>query len=131
MRLAVGHFITPQVALAAILRFQFKAGEGTLPNMLIGARGEYMLTEPKAKGLMISAFAGATFGEIQAQPPADSSTEGAPFVRSGLFGLHAGATFRYRFTHNFGLFIAPELDLQLPTVLLNLDLTLAGLEAAF
>jgi hypothetical protein len=80
---------------------------------------------------MISAFAGATVGEIQAQPPADGDTEGAPFVRSGLFGLHVGATFRYRFTTNLGLFMAPELDLQLPTTLFNVDLTLAGLEAAF
>jgi hypothetical protein len=131
MRVAVGHFITPEIALAAIFRLQFSAGEGTLPNMLIGARGEYMLTAPKSKGLMISAFGGATVGEIQAQPPAEGSTEGAPFVRSGLFGVHAGVTFRYRFMPSFGLFMAPEIDLQLPTVLLNVDLTLAGLEAAF
>jgi hypothetical protein len=131
LRLAIGHFFTPKISVAAILRFQFSAGEGTLPNMLVGARGEYMLTEQKSKGFMISAFAGGTFGEIQAQPPADGSTEGAPFVRSGLFGLHAGAAFRYRFSPNFGLFMAPELDVQLPTVLFNVDLTLAGAEAAF
>lgn len=131
LRAAVGHFLTPEIAIAAILRFQFDAGEGTLPNMLIGARGEYMLTSPRSKGLMVSAFGGATFGEIQAQPPADGSTEGAPFVRSGLFGVHAGATVRYRFSPQLGVFIAPELDLQLPTVLFNFDLTLAGVEAAF
>jgi hypothetical protein len=131
LRAAIGHFITPEISLAAVLRFQFSAGEGTLPNMLIGARGEYLLTAPKSRGLMISAFAGATFGEIQAQPPADGETEGAPYVRSGLFGMHVGATFRYRLSPSFGFFAAPEVDIQLPTTLFNVDLTLAGLEAAF
>jgi len=46
-------------------------------------------------------------------------------------GLHVGANFRYRFSPNFGVYAAPELDVQLPTVLFNLDLTLAGIEAAF
>ena len=73
--------------------------------MLIGARGEYMFTAAQGKGLMISAFLGATFGEIQAQPPAGGSTEGAPWVRSGLFGAHVGANVRYRFTPNFGVFV--------------------------
>jgi hypothetical protein len=131
LRAAIGHFFTPQIGVAAILRFQFSAGEGTLPHMLIGARGEYMLTVPRSKGLMISAFGGATFGEIQAQPPAEGDTEGAPFVRSGLFGAHAGATVRYRFSPNMGVFAAPEVDVQLPTLLLNIDLTLAGVEGAF
>lgn len=131
LRLAIGHFITTDISLAAILRFQFSAGEGDLPNLLIGARGEYMFTAPKAKGLMLSAFLGATFGEIQAQPAtAGASGEGAPWVRSGLFGVHVGGNVRYRFTHNFGLIFAPEFDFQLPTVLINVDLTIGG-EAAF
>jgi hypothetical protein len=32
---------------------------------------------------------------------------------------------------NFGFYMAPEIDVQLPTFLLNIDLTLAGLEGAF
>ena len=66
--------------------------------MLLGARGEYLLTEPKMKALVISGFGGFTFGEIQAQPPAEGTTKGAPYVKSGLMGLHLGANFRYRFT---------------------------------
>ena len=131
MRAAIGHFITPEIGLSAIFRLQFSAGEGTLSNMLLGARGEYMLTPRKARGLMASVFAGGTFGQIQAKPPASGDTDDAPFVRSGLMGLHVGGTFRYRLMPNFGFYMAPEIDVQLPTFLLNIDLTLAGLEGAF
>jgi hypothetical protein len=131
MRMAVGHFITPKIALAALMRLQFVSGKGSLANLLLGARAEYLLTAPKPKGLMISAFAGATVGEIQAKPPAPGKNKNAPFVKSGLMGVHLGSNIRYRISPNFGLFAAPELDVQLPTLLVNVDLTLAGVEAAF
>jgi hypothetical protein len=131
LRAAVGHFFTPKISAALLLRLQFSAGEGTLANMLIGARGEYMLTERKSRGLMISAFAGGTFGQIQARPGATGETKDSPFAISGLFGGHVGANFRYRIIENFGFFASPELDVQLPSFLLNLDLTLVGVEGAF
>jgi hypothetical protein len=131
MRAAIGHFITPEIGLSAIFRLAFSAGEGTLANMLLGARGEYMLTPRKARGLMASVFAGGTFGQIQAKPPASGNTDDAPFVRSGLMGVHVGGTLRYRLMPNFGFYMAPEIDVQLPTFLINIDLTLAGLEGAF
>jgi hypothetical protein len=130
LRLAIGRFITPKISLAALLRYQFSAGKGSLSHMLIGARAEYLFSQPKSKGLMISGFAGLTFGEIQAQAPA-ARTSGAPFVKSGMMGVHAGANFRYRLSPHFGLFASPELDVQLPTLLLNLDFTLAGVEGVF
>jgi len=69
---------------------------------------------------------------LQAQPKPDAgSSTGAPFVKSGPLGLNLGATVRYRIMPNFGVYAAPELDIQLPAVLMNLDLTLAGVEAAF
>jgi hypothetical protein len=131
MRAAVGHFITDRISVAAIFRLAFSAGEGTMANMLLGARGEFMLTAPRSKGLMISLFGGGTFGQIQVQPPADGGTEGAPFIKSGLMGVHAGTNIRYRFSKHFGVYAAPEFDFQLPTFLFNLDLTVAGVEAAF
>jgi hypothetical protein len=131
LRAAVGHFITDRISVAAIFRLAFSGGEGTMANMLLGARGEYMLTSPRSKGLMISLFGGGTFGQIQVQPPADGDTDGAPFIKSGLMGVHAGTTVRYRFSKNFGVYAAPEFDFQLPTFLFNLDLTIAGVEAAF
>ncbi len=131
LRASIGHFITPEIGISGIFRLQFSAGEGTLANMLLGARGEYMLTPRKARGLMASVFAGGTFGQIQAKPPATGNTDDAPFIRSGLMGLHVGGTIRYRLMPNFGFYMAPEIDVQLPTFLLNVDLTLAGLEGAF
>jgi hypothetical protein len=131
LRAAVGHFITDQIGLAAILRFQFSSGEGTLASMLLGARGEYMLTARRSRGLMLSAFAGATFGQIQAKPPATGDTEGSPFAKSGLIGAHVGANVRYRINPNFGVYASPEIDIQFPSFMFNLDLTVAGVEAAF
>jgi hypothetical protein len=131
LRAAIGHFITDNIGLSAILRFQLSAGKGTLANMLIGARGEYMLTERKSKGLMLSAYAGATFGQIQGKPSAQGDTAGSPFAKSGLMGAHVGANVRYRFAPNYGVYAAPEIDVQFPSFMLNFDLTLAGLEAAF
>jgi hypothetical protein len=130
LRANIGYFVTPRIAASALLRFQLSSGQGTLAGILLGARGEYLLTEPRAKGLMASAFVGVTFGQIQAQPPADGSTEEAPFVKTGPLGVHVGSTVRYRFMPNFGLFVAPELDVQLPAVMLHLDATL-GAEGAF
>jgi hypothetical protein len=131
LRAAVGHFITQDIGLSAIFRFQFSSGKGTLAGMLIGARGEYMLTEPKSKGLMLSAYAGATFGQIQGKPSAEGDTAGSPFAKSGLMGAHVGGNIRYRFAPNYGVYAAPEIDVQFPSFMLNFDLTLAGLEAAF
>jgi hypothetical protein len=127
MRLAIGHFFTPRISAALLLRLQFSAGKGSMANMLVGARGEYMLTAPASKGLMISGFVGGTFGQIQAQPGKGADS---PFVTSGLMGGHVGANFRYRITPNFGFFAAPEIDVQLPTFLLNVDLTFLGVEGA-
>ncbi len=131
LRFGAGYFFTDRIAASVIGRLALASGEGSFAGMLVGARGEYMLTTPKSKGLMISAFAGGTFGQIQVQPPADGNTEGAPFIKSGLMGGHVGANFRYRISKNFGFYAGPELDVQFPTLLFNVDLTLAGLEGAF
>lgn len=130
LRLNVGYFITPRIAASAILRFQFSSGEGTLAGILLGARGEYLLTEPKSKGLMLSPFVGATIGQIQAQPPADGNTDDAPYAVSGPIGVNLGGTVRYRFMPNFGVFGSPEIDVQIPDLLFHLDLTI-GAEGAF
>ena len=130
LRAAAGYFITRDVSLAAIFRFQFSAGVGDFSNMLLGARLEYMFTKAKARGLMVSGFIGGTFGQIQAQPSASDQTGDEPWIKSGLQGAHFGTNVRYRFTNNFGIFAAPEFDLQFPTVLWNIDIALGG-EFAF
>jgi len=131
LRASLGYFITHDVALSLIGRFQFSAGEGQFANMLIGARAEYMFTKRKARGLMVSGFVGGTFGQIQAQPSAKNATGGEPWIKSGLGGAHIGATIRYRFTDNLGMFMAPEFDVQFPSFLWNIDLTMLGGEVAF
>lgn len=131
LRTAVGYFVSERISLALLMRFQFSAGEGTFAHMLLGARAEYMFSKPKAKGFFASMYLGGTFGQIQVKPPATGNTDEAPFIKSGLQGGHLGANFRYRIHKNFGFYMAPELDMQFPTFLWNIDLTFAGLEAAF
>ena len=94
-------------------------------------RARRVCSDPKPKGLMVSAFLGGTFGQIQAQPSAAGNTDDSPWIKSGLQGAHVGMTVRYRVHKNFGLFASPELDLQFPTFLWNIDFTFAGMEAAF
>jgi len=131
MRANVGYFLTRDFSIALITRFQFSAGEGSFAHMLLGGRLEYMFTKTKARGLMVSGFLGGTFGQIQAQPSAAAATGGEPWIKSGLQGAHIGTNIRLRFTENIGMFMAPELDVQFPTLLWNIDLTVLGAEFAF
>lgn len=131
LRGALGYFVTRDVSLALITRFQFAAGEGDFAHMLLGARVEYMFTKTKARGLMISGFLGGTFGQIQAQPSTDGATGKEPWIKSGLQGAHIGANIRYRFHRNFGVYMSPEFDMQFPTFLWNIDFSFLGAELAF
>ncbi len=131
LRGAFGYFVSQRLSLALITRFQFAAGVGTFSHMLLGGRIEYLLTRPRGTGFMLSGFLGGTFGQIQAQPPTTGNAAIAPWIKSGLQGGNVGLALRYRIVKNFGFFMAPELDLQFPTFLWNIDLTFAGMEAAF
>jgi hypothetical protein len=131
LRAALGYFVTDHVSLALLTRFQFSAGEGAFAHMLLGLRAEYMFTNPKPKGLMLSAFTGFTFGQIQAQPPVAGASSDSPWIKSGLQGGHLGMAIRIRVHKNFGFYASPELDLQFPTFLWNIDLFSGGIEAAF
>jgi hypothetical protein len=131
LRLNPGYFVTERFALSMPVRIQFKAGKGTLSHVLIGARGELLFTKmDKATGVPISWFFGATFGQIQAKPPPKDPTRASPFVVSGLFGVHTGVNFRIRVHRNFGFIIAPEVDLQIPDLMFNVDIG-GGVEGAF
>ena len=128
LRTALGYFVTRDVSLALIGRMQFSAGKGSLSRFLVGARVEYMFTKTKPRGLMVSGYLGGTFGQIQAQPSASNSTGEEPWIKSGMGGAHLGANVRYRFTDNVGIFMAPELDIQFPSFLWNIDLTMLAVE---
>jgi hypothetical protein len=64
------------------------------------------------------------------QPDGSNYFEDTPHVASGLFGVHAGIHLGYRFVRNFGIYVTPEIDLQLGNTLFNIDLA-AGVEVAF
>ena len=69
--------------------------------------------------------------QIQAKPPLKSEGGVAPFIISGMMGAHIGATVRYRFHKFAGVFFSPEFDLQFPSILMNVDLTLGAELALF
>jgi hypothetical protein len=131
LRAAFGYFVTRDFSLAALTRFQFSAGQGTLSHLLLGVRAEYMFTKTTARGLMVSGFIGGTIGQIQAQPSTPGARGDEPWIKSGLQGAHIGSNIRYRFTNNLGIYMSPELDMQFPDFLWNIDLTILGAEVAF
>jgi hypothetical protein len=131
LRINPGYFLSDSFAISLPFRFQFDAGEGTMSNILIGARGELLFSAMKeATGFPVSWFFGATYGQIQAKPPPKDSSRPAPYVISGPLGLHTGINVRYRLHRNFGFIFSPELDVQLPNFMFNMDLSI-GAEAAF
>jgi hypothetical protein len=131
MRANFGYFLTRDFSMALLTRFQFAAGQGSFAHLLLGLRAEYMFTKTKARGLMVSGFLGGTLGQIQAQPAATNPTGNEPWIKSGLQGAHIGSNIRYRFTNNIGMYMSPELDMQFPTFLWNIDLTVLGAEFSF
>jgi hypothetical protein len=130
MRVTAGYFILPRLSIAGIFRLQFSHGVTALAGMLFGGRIEYMILKPREKGLMVSAFLGGSIGQIQIKAPEGPEKKVTPYVISGMGGAHAGATVRYRFKRYIGIFASPEVDLQFPDSLFNIDFTL-GPEASF
>lgn len=124
-----GVFVTERLSLAASLRYQFAAGQGTLAGILIGGRLGYQVTQPSATGLFADVFLGGSVGQIQPQPKSQTGIDG-PFVLGGLGGVQVGSRLGYRFLPNVGISFIPEAHFLLPTFLFNLDLTL-GMHFAF
>jgi len=128
LRLTLGYWVIPRLAIAGTVRYQFDAGQGSLANILLGLRAQYRFTEPTATGLDASAFIGTSYGQIQLKPPQNGDEE--PYIISGLNGVQLGGVISYRFVKNFGLQFTPEVHLLFPTLLVVIDLT-AGVEIAF
>lgn len=132
-RLTLGYWIIPRFALAATVRFQFDAGEGSLSSLLIGLRAMYQLTEPTGAGFHADVFVGTSIGQIQLRPPQNGTAANPieePYIVSGLNGVQLGANVGYRFTRNIGVTLTPELHVLFPQFLFNIDLT-ASVAVAF
>lgn len=131
LRLTPGYFVTESFAVSLPLRFQLDSSGGTFGKIQIGARGELLFSEmDSATGFPISWFFGASYGKIEVKPPPKDPSREVPWVVGGPLGLNTGVNVRYRIIRNFGLIVSPEVDLFLPDLLLNLELSI-GAEAAF
>ena len=131
--MTIGYWIIPRFALAATVRFQFDAGEGSLSNLLIGLRAMYQLTIPTGAGFHADVFIGTSVGQIQLRP-GQNGTEAnpieEPYMVSGLNGVQLGTNIGYRFARNIGLTLTPELHVLFPQFLFNIDVT-ASIAVAF
>lgn len=133
LNFALGRYISPKLAVALTGRIQLEHGEGPLAGLVLGGRGEYLVTTPAADGFHLGLTAGVGVGSIQARPPADS--KGGPFATSAVQGgvgvvLGLGLRAGYRFTRNFGFQVSPGLSMGLPRFLMAIDLH-GGLELAY
>jgi hypothetical protein len=128
IRATVGYYLTDRFALAGSVRFQPVAGVGTLSNLLLQLRGQYLLTEPAATGVHVAPFLGASVGQIQFAP--DQQDLLTPWIRSGLGGVQLGSVVGYRFMRNFGLVATPEMHILFPDFLFVFDVT-ASIEVGF
>ena len=131
LRLTPGYFITDSFALSLPLRFQLDSSGGAFGKVQVGLRGELLFSEmDSATGFPVSWFFGASYGKIEVKPPPKDPSRDVPWVVGGPLGLNTGVNVRYRIIRNFGLILSPEVDLFLPDVLLNLEISI-GAEAAF
>jgi hypothetical protein len=127
LRVEAGYWVLPRLALSAIIRFQIASGRGTLPGVLLGGRAEYLLTAPESD-FGVSAFGGATVGQIQPRP--DSGSDNPPFIATGPGGVHAGMGFGFWAHRHVGFFIAPEVDFLFPRELLHFEIA-TGVKTRF
>ena len=128
IRLTAGYYFTDRIAAAATIRFQPSAGEGAFSSLLLGARVQYLITDPVVEGFTAAAYLGTAFGQIQLQPDQGAGVEG-PFVISGLQSIQVGSALSYRFAEMVGVHVTPEVHVLFPTFLFAIELTL-GLELA-
>jgi hypothetical protein len=126
---AAGYHLTPSFGIAAIGRFQFGHGVGSV-GLSGGLRGDLQLTEPSATGFKFGLLAGVMLGPIQAQPPKKAGSSVGPYASSGIFGVQAGARVGYMFTRNFGLVVTPVVNMMFGSFMFDLDLT-GGVTVAF
>ncbi len=128
LRATAGAYVTSRLGLAATVRYQLDAGQGSFAHMLLGLRGQYLLTPPAPTGFQAAIFLGTSFGQIQLRPPQDSPDE--PYIISGLNGVQVGSSMVYRVAKHFGFHVTPEVNVLLPTFLFDVDLS-AGIEIGF
>ena len=124
LRLTLGYWIIPRFALAATVRFNLSAGEGTLSSLMLGLRAMVQLTTPAMTGFHADAFLGSAVGQYQIAPPQGGDAE--PYIISGLNSIQIGTNIGYRIMENFGFNFTPEFHLLFPKSLWAIDLTISA-----
>jgi len=122
MRGSVGVFVSETVALSALVRVQLRAGEGDWAGLLLGGRVEHLAWSGGRRRPSVSWFTGMSAGRIDVQPASGESTA---YATSGPAGAHLGSSLRVPMGAGSAFVLSPELDVQFPDVLFNVDVTTA------
>jgi hypothetical protein len=130
LRLDVGYYVLPFLAITAGTRIQPISGRGTLARLQIYAGLELQLTPPTDLGFHVHAHLRGGGGQIQVFLGRGGNSPNAPWGVSGLGMIDFGITAGYRFMRNFGLYLQPNVVFGVPSFLFTLDIG-AGLEVGF
>lgn len=131
--LAFGYHVLPRVALALTALVQRNHGVGPMAGVVLGLRGEYMLTRPVNRGFQLGAIGGFGIGSLQAR--SRRLSEEAPHAASagpGSVGMTIalGAKAAYRTHRGLAFGVTPLFNIGLPYVLYDMGVT-GGIEVAF
>jgi hypothetical protein len=120
--LQAGGYVTPRLALAAVLRIAPDAGYGSFNHALLGAQLEYALIAPKPTGFWTNLGLGFAFGHLQVQPSSDHNQ--GPYVSAGPYEVHALVALGYKFARHFGVYASTTLRLLFPGQLWMIEPTM-------
>jgi hypothetical protein len=130
LRVDLGYYILPFLAITAGTRLQPVSGRGPLALLQIYAGLEVQLTPPTDLGFHVHAHVRGGAGQIQVFLGRGGNSPNAPWATSGLGMVDFGVTAGYRFMRNVGLYFQPNVVFGLPSFLFTLDIG-AGLELGF
>lgn len=131
--MALGYHALPRFALALSALVQRHAGHGPMAGIVLGVRGEYMLTPPADEGVQLGAIAGVGIGSLRARGRGTSEeAPAATHARDHRVGsvFSFGAKAAYRSNRHLAFALTPLFNVGLPKVLYDIGLT-GGVEVAF
>jgi hypothetical protein len=130
LRIDVGYYVLPFLAITAGTRIQPISGRGTLALLQIYAGLEVLLTPPDTPGFFAAAHLRGGGGQIQVFLGRGGNSPNAPWGVSGLGMIDFGATLGWLLVKNFGLYVEPTVVFGLPSFLFTLDVG-AGIQVGF
>lgn len=129
LRIDLGYYVLPFLAITAGTRIQPIAGQGTMAMLQVYGGVELQITPPTDLGFHLHAHVRGGGGQIQVFLPRGGNKD-APWGTSGLGMVDLGITAGYRFNRYVSLFLQPNFVFSVPQFLFTLDIG-GGLEVSY